>query len=277
VVADPGQAPFYARSARFIRIEKAVEIPDKTVRKINASAFGPAGMGMREIFGICPHRAGWLGADSGAANVPFTIEVLDKNARRIGAQHTSWLQVIPGETKQCNGCPLRHSQDLAWPLGLSGRGQSRRPHTGSPSRNHRALFANQGETMAQTQSRISCAKAAARPARSGLNSDVHLHGCLDPGCRLPARENRRTHHLSVRGNRRFERIAATNANCVPWSAQCRITIPLRVCRRRPASRISCKPCGAWHPGYRGGRVTTSPARMPHTIARRGAGPAASWI
>src|SRR5580692_10393116 len=40
-LADPGQAAFYTRPFRFIRIQKSVEIPDKTVRKINNSAFGP--------------------------------------------------------------------------------------------------------------------------------------------------------------------------------------------------------------------------------------------
>jgi hypothetical protein len=53
-VSDPSKAPFYSRPYRFIRIQKSVEIPGKTVRKINNSAFGPAGMGMREILGYAP-------------------------------------------------------------------------------------------------------------------------------------------------------------------------------------------------------------------------------
>ena len=44
-LADPKQATADQRPARFIRIEKAVEIPDRTVRKIDDSAFGPANMG----------------------------------------------------------------------------------------------------------------------------------------------------------------------------------------------------------------------------------------
>ncbi len=102
--ADPSQASFYTRPARFVRIEKAVEIPDKTVRKINASAFGPAGMGMREILGYAPVQPDGSVQIQVPANVPFTIDVLDANARRITAQHTSWLQLLPGETKSCNGC-----------------------------------------------------------------------------------------------------------------------------------------------------------------------------
>ncbi len=102
--ADPAQSAFYTRPARFIRIEKAVEIPDKTVRKINGSAFGPAGMGMREILGYAPIQPDGSVQIQVPANVPFTIDILDENARRITAQHTSWLQLLPGETKSCNGC-----------------------------------------------------------------------------------------------------------------------------------------------------------------------------
>ena len=83
--ADPSQPSFYKRPARFIRIEKAVEIPDKTVRKINASAFGPAGMGMREILGYAPIQPDGSVQIQVPANVPFTIDVLDANARRITA------------------------------------------------------------------------------------------------------------------------------------------------------------------------------------------------
>ena len=86
--ADPAQASFYARPARFIRIEKAVEIPDKTVRKINASAFGPAGMGMREILGYAPIQPDGSVQIQVPANVPFTIDVLDAQCSpHHGAAH----------------------------------------------------------------------------------------------------------------------------------------------------------------------------------------------
>ncbi len=74
------------------------------MRKINASAFGPAGMGMREILGYAPIQPDGSVQIQVPANVPFTIDMLDANARRITAQHTSWLQLMPGETKSCNGC-----------------------------------------------------------------------------------------------------------------------------------------------------------------------------
>ena len=109
-LADPKLATADQRPARFVRIEKAVEIPDKKVRKINNSAFGPAGMGMREILAYAPVEPDGSVKIQLPANVPFTIEVLDKNARRIGPQHPSWLQLIPGETKTCNGCHVAGQQ-----------------------------------------------------------------------------------------------------------------------------------------------------------------------
>src|SRR5580658_7540108 len=103
-VSNPADPTFYTRPYRFIRIEKAVEIPGKTVRKINQSAFGPAGMGMREILGYAPIQPDGSVQIQVPANVPFTIDVVDVNAKRVTAQHTSWLQLLPGETKSCNGC-----------------------------------------------------------------------------------------------------------------------------------------------------------------------------
>jgi hypothetical protein len=90
--------------ARFVRIEKAVEIPAKTVRKINHRLLGPAGMGMREILGYAPIQPDGSVQIQVPANVPFTIDVSTRMRRRITAQHTSWLQLMPGETKSCNGC-----------------------------------------------------------------------------------------------------------------------------------------------------------------------------
>jgi len=69
------------------------------VRKINASAFGPAGLGMREIIAYAPVEPDGSVKIQLPANVPFTVDVLDKNARRIGARHESWMQLMPGETK----------------------------------------------------------------------------------------------------------------------------------------------------------------------------------
>jgi hypothetical protein len=61
---------------------------------------------MREILGYVPIEADGSVRVKVPANVAFQISVLDANARRLPQfpQHTSWLQLRPGEVLQCNGC-----------------------------------------------------------------------------------------------------------------------------------------------------------------------------
>jgi hypothetical protein len=224
-VSDPTQTAFYTRPARFIRIEKAVEIPDKTVRKINASAFGPAGMGMREILGYAPIEPDGSVQIQVPANVPFTIDILDKNARRITARHTSWLQLLPGETKSCNGCHSTARKTSHGRAGLTVAVNPGAPTTGQPFPNtDPALFANAGETMAQTRARISCASGSAlSPCSQILSTDVLYTAPWTEGVTLPTGEvdspiAYRYSDLQEPGG------PPTNANCAPWSAQCRVTL-----------------------------------------------------
>jgi hypothetical protein len=228
-VSDPSQAAFYARPARFIRIEKAVEIPSNKVRRINGSAFGPAGMGMREILGYAPVQPDGSVQIQVPALVPFTIDVLDVNARRITAQHTSWLQLVPGETKSCNGCHDAATNTSHGRPGLTIPVNSGAPTTGLPfPSTNPALFANAGETMAQTLARISCTHGSAIPCSQILSTDVLYAATWTAGVTLPA-------GLPADTPIAYTYSGATGlsepppmpniGNCVPlWSAQCRITI-----------------------------------------------------
>jgi len=240
--ADPGQPSFYTRPARFIRIEKAVEIPDKTVRKINASAFGPAGMGMREILGYAPIQPDGSVQIQVPANVPFRIDVLDANARRITARHTSWLQLLPGETKSCNGChtvnatnPTSHGRSgLTLPVNQGA------PTTGQPfPSTNTALFANAGETMAQTLARISCIKGSAIPCSQILATDVLYTNVWTTGVTLPATLPADAPiSYTYGGTAGIPGSPPTNANCAApgWTAQCRITIHYANANSNPPQR-----------------------------------------
>ncbi len=218
-LADPGQTTADQRPARFIRIEKAVEIPDKTVRKINNSAFGPAGMGMREILGYAPIQPDGSVDVQVPANVPFTIEILDKSARRIGPQHQSWLQVMPGETRTCNGCHNPPAAQSATPshgrAGLTLSANTGAPAGGFPNVNAN-LSGNPGETMAETLARVTCVAVASCSQVLSPNV-VFTDVWTDPAVRTPdAGFSYLYSDLSTP--------APTNLNCAPWSAQCRITI-----------------------------------------------------
>src|SRR5579863_1547897 len=194
-LADPKQATAAQRPARFVRIEKAVEIPDKTVRKINASAFGPAGMGMREILAYAPVEPDGSVKIQLPANVPFTVDILDKNARRVGARHESWMQLKPGETKTCNGCHVAGSKTTPshGRSGLTASVNAGAPAADAPFPHTVATLpaAHAGDTMADTRSANTCAAALTRPGATTPCSElpsidvIYTDVWTDPTVRAP--------------------------------------------------------------------------------------------
>ena len=154
-VADPGLTPTDMRPARFLRIVKAVGIPDDDIKDVPGTAFGRSrNQLMREIIGYVPVQPDGSVRVQVPANVPLAISVLDSEGRRITARHQNWLQLRAGETLNCNGChdhasgsPHGHPQGPASVNpGALATGPSF-PNTDS------ALFADFGETMAETLTR----------------------------------------------------------------------------------------------------------------------------
>jgi Tol biopolymer transport system component len=224
-VADPGKAGYYQRPYRFIRIVKAVEIPGRTVRKIDNSAFGPAGMGMREILGYAPIQPDGSVRVAVPANVPFTIDILDRNARRVTARHTSWLQVKPGETKACNGCHSTVNKTSHGRQGLTPAVNAGAPTTGQPFPNtNPGLFANAGETMAQLLARVSCASGSTLPCSQVLSADVVYSPVWTTGTTVPAGQTDAAFSYLYGTAAGLSESPPTNTNCTPWSAPCRVTI-----------------------------------------------------
>ncbi len=223
-LADPKQASADQRPARFVRIVKAVEIPNKKVRKINNSAFGPAGMGMREILAYAPVEPDGSVKIELPANVPFTIDILDKNARRIGAPHPSWMQVIPGETKTCNGCHTAGSKTTPshGRSGLTASVNAGAQAAGAPFPNTLATLpaANAGDTMADTRSWNTCQSGAKTicsqvPSIDVLYSDVWT----DPIAAGRAADKALSYLYTDLSTPK-----PTNGHCAPWDGLCRSTI-----------------------------------------------------
>jgi len=157
-VADPVVTPVANRPARFLRVEKAVAIPDPKDVDIKNTAFGPnIQQGMREILGYAPIEPDGSVRVKVPANVALAISVLDQNGRRVTARHQNWLQVIPGQELKCNGCHapaggLSHGRSDAFNAAYAGA-----PSTGVPFRNSVSTFSpDAGETMAETRTRVSC-------------------------------------------------------------------------------------------------------------------------
>jgi hypothetical protein len=167
-VRNPANAGYGTRPARFLRVEKAVSIPDNDTRNFSNTAFGPnRALGMREILGYAPVEPDGSVKVKVPANVAFSISVLDANGRRLGGalggRHTNWLQVQPGEQLTCNGC---HNGNATTPMAHGRQGMTNSVNPGAPSAGvpfpgaNSALFASiVGETMAETRNRIMCGGA----------------------------------------------------------------------------------------------------------------------
>ncbi|MDA1074551.1 MAG: hypothetical protein O3A63_07300, partial [Proteobacteria bacterium] len=157
VLRDPAQSIADQRPARFLRLVKAVSMPDEDVLDFDETAFGVSeDQLMREILGYVPIEPDGSVMVEVPANVAFWIDVLDVNGRRITDRHQNWLELKPGQVLSCNGCHTRFSEAphgrLDAQLVSANPGA---PVDGSPFPNtNSALFANAGETMAQTYARI---------------------------------------------------------------------------------------------------------------------------
>jgi hypothetical protein len=137
-LANPAKTKAAQRPARFIRLQKAVSLPDMQTLNIAQQAFG-ASPYMREILGYAPVEPDGSVKIEVPANVAFQIDMLDVNGRRIFPPHANWLQVLPGEVMTCNGChipattqnPLSHGRAGLFPLVNTG---ARRAASPSPAR-----------------------------------------------------------------------------------------------------------------------------------------------
>jgi hypothetical protein len=184
-VADPGATTAAQRPARFLRVEKAVSIPDEDVRDFDDTAFGPIiQLGMREIVGYAHVEPDGSVRVKVPANVALAVSVLDADGRRISTRHNNWLQVRPGDEIRCDGCHspvsgLSHGRSDSFTSVYAGA-----TTTGAPFPNTVATFSpNAGETMAETRTRVSCQTdcAALEPSLDVVYADVWTN----PSVRAP--------------------------------------------------------------------------------------------
>ena len=224
---DPVQTTADERPARFVRIEKAVGLPDDEVRDFRGSAFGAAGgLGMREILGYAPVEPDGSVRIKVPAGVPFGIGILDAFGRRTSPRHLNWLQLRAGEVLTCNGCHIpAGAQPGGDPAVSHGRENlfvavnSGAATTGLPFANSNpAIFAEQGETMAEARARISCQTdcAALMPSVDVMYEDVWTDPVASGRVPDAPFAYRYADLLTP---------APTSAACQSsWNANCRITV-----------------------------------------------------
>ncbi len=220
LLRDPAATLAAQRPARFLRIEKAVSLPDDEVRDFDRSAFGvTSAFGMREILGYAPVEPDGSVRVKVPADVAFALTVLDANGRRIGPRHNHWLQLRAGQELTCNGCHDPDRPDSHGRSNLFAAANAGAPGTGVPFPNtNPALFADFGETMAQVRARISCQSDCADllPSTAIRYTDVWT----DPVAAGRAPDAPFSYDYADLGTP-----APTTPDCVlSWRSGCRITI-----------------------------------------------------
>ncbi len=156
-LADPLLSTAADRPARFLRVVKAVSMPDRDVLDFDNSAFGrSSGQLMREVLGYVPIEPDGSVKVKIPADVAFMVSIVDASGQRISNRHQNWLQLRAGESRECSGChdsnsELPHGRSAAEAASINFGAST----TGLPFPNTEpALFADMGETMAETYSRI---------------------------------------------------------------------------------------------------------------------------
>ncbi len=190
-VSNPGNAAYSTRPARFLRIEKVVSQPDEDTRDVPNTAFGIAGrrFGMRDILGYAPIEPDGSVKVKVPANVAFAISIVDANGRRLngtlGQRHSNWLQVMPGETLECNGC---HNAGANPPFAHGRKGLTNSANPGAtttggafPGTNPVLAPFDTGETMAQARSRAMCGPTQACPPSVDVAYDGYWTPDFTPG------------------------------------------------------------------------------------------------
>lgn len=159
-LADPAQATADQRPARFLRVVKAVSLPDPDILDLDDTAFGPnRNLGMKEIVGYTMIEPDGSVMVKVPANTALQVSVIDGNGRRITQRHQNWIQLRPGQYLECNGCHvtqggLSHGRFDAFESAYAG-GQT--PGASFNANTVDSLYVGDvGETMAEVRARISC-------------------------------------------------------------------------------------------------------------------------
>lgn len=144
---DPLKTVAKQRPARFLRVIKAQPSPPGLLREV----IGETNYEMRELVGYAPIEPDGSVKIKVPADVPLVLSVLDEKGRSF-EQHTSWIQVRPGETLTCNGCHSPGRTPALNSVPIAGQ----HPNTALRTSSGMAFsFAEQGEeTMAETRTRL---------------------------------------------------------------------------------------------------------------------------
>ncbi len=186
-MADPAQTLAAERPARFLRIEKAVSIPDDDIVDLDNTDFGVSPIqGMKEIVAYAMIEPDGSVMTRVPANVALAVSVVDENGKRITSRHQNWIQLRPGQLLECNGCHvansgLSHGRYDAFDAAYAGA-----PIAGVefPNTDPQWFAGDIGDTMAEIRARITCATDGCSSLEPSLNV-IYRDVWTDPNVRAP--------------------------------------------------------------------------------------------
>ena len=185
--SDPMQTAAADRPARFLRIEKAVSIPDDDIVDLANTDFGvTTRFGMKEVVGYVTVEPDGSVMTKVPANVALQISVVDEYGKRITARHENWIAVRPGQELQCNGCHvvnsgLSHGRIDAFDSAYAG---AQSGWLQFPNTDPQWFVGAPGETMAQVRARITCADGSCSSLEPSMNV-VYRDVWTDANLRAP--------------------------------------------------------------------------------------------
>ena len=222
-LADPVQTAAVDRPARFIRIEKAVSIPDEDLVDLDNTAFGVSRFnGMKEIVAYAEVQPDGSVMTRIPANVALAISILNGRGERISPRHRNWLAARPGQELKCAGCHvpntgLTHGRAEAFE---SAYGGAQTAGLEFPNTNSQFFAGDIGETMAEIRARVSCADDGCSALEPSLNLVYADVWSADPAIAMAnddAFEDALYSDLTT--------LAPTSLACqTDWQAFCRSTI-----------------------------------------------------
>ncbi|MDJ0793237.1 MAG: hypothetical protein QNI98_03250 [Woeseiaceae bacterium] len=183
VLADPVQTPASARLARFVRIEKAVSLPEEDLLDIDNTAFGVTTFfGMKEIVGYAPVEPDGSVVVKVPANAALMVSVLDENGMRITQRHMNWIALPEGQELKCIGCHdansgVSHGRADSFQSGYAGAPSGL---TEFPNTDPQWFIGEPGETMAEIRARVTCANDGCSSIEPSMNLEYTDVWSADP-------------------------------------------------------------------------------------------------
>jgi hypothetical protein len=222
-MADPAQTTAAQRPARFLRVVKAVSLPDEDLIDLDNTAFGRNRLlGMKEIVGYSMVEPDGSVMMKVPANVALSVSVLDANGRRVTARHQNWIQLRPGQLLECNGCHvaqsgISHGRYDAFESAYAGATTA---GVEFPNTDPALFVGNVGETMAQVRARISCANSSCSSIEPSM--DVEYDDVWTDEVAAGRLKDASFRYSYVD----LTTPPPTSLNCItqPWASNCRIVI-----------------------------------------------------